>query len=148
MVKIEYTAEARRVQSHRRRVIEQRRKWGAKVVWPAVPERGWLAEVRAASGLSTRDVAVRLGIDQSAVVRAEASERTKSLRLAALVRYAEAIDADVHYVVIPRASVLDAADSTGRRRRQLLRLRAVRSDSRYRRRDSDETSRSTSPSSM
>jgi transcriptional regulator with XRE-family HTH domain len=76
-------------------------------------------------------MAARLGVDQSAVVRAEASERSGSLRLAALIRYADAMDADVHYVVVPRESVLSPTDSEGRRRRNLLRIRAVRCDSAF-----------------
>ena len=131
MVKIQFASEARRRQSVRRNIIEQRRRWASRISWPKVPERGWLAEVREASGLGTREIAARLSVGQSAVVRAEASERSGSLRLAALIRYADAMDADVHYIVVPRESVLSPTDSEGRRRRNLLRIRAVRSDSRF-----------------
>ncbi len=117
---------ALKIQAARRRYIEGRRRWAAEIVWPGLPGQGWLAEVRVASGLSSRDVASRLGVTQSAVAQAEASERAGKIRLDVLRRYAAAIDADVHYVVIPRGSVLLPADSEGRRRRQPLRLRARR----------------------
>jgi transcriptional regulator with XRE-family HTH domain len=115
-----------RAQTHRRLAIERSRRWAEPLRWPPVPSLGWLTEVRVASGLSTRDVAARLGVSQSAVVHAEASERRGTIRLAVLRRYADAMDADVRYVVVPRASVLKSRDSQGRRRRSPLRLRAHR----------------------
>jgi transcriptional regulator with XRE-family HTH domain len=115
-----------RAQASTRRHIETRRRWAARLTWLPVPGRGWLADVRVASGLSTRDVAARLGVSQPSVVSAEASERAGTIHMDVLVRYADAMDADVHYVVVPRASVLLSTDSQGRKRRQPLRLRAPR----------------------
>jgi transcriptional regulator with XRE-family HTH domain len=125
-MRLHQAAEARRTQATRRRTIEQRRVWGTRITWPERPNKGWLAEVREASGLTTRDVAARLDIDQAAVVRAEAAERNDAIKLGLLKRLADAMDADLHYVVLPRASVLQPTDSLGRHRRPLLRLKARR----------------------
>ena len=115
-----------RVQAERRRTIERHRHWAMKLSWPCPPGRGWLTEVRVASGLSANDVATRMAVSRSAVSYAEASERNGTIQLDVLRRYADAVDADVHYVLVPRASVLQSADSKGRRRRHVLRLRAHR----------------------
>jgi transcriptional regulator with XRE-family HTH domain len=115
-----------RVQAQRRHAIEQHRRWATNVRWPSPPEQGWLTEVRVASGLSANDVATRMAVSRSAVSYAEASERNGRIQLDVLRRYADAMDADVHYVLVPRASLLQQVDSTGRRRRHLLRLRAHR----------------------
>jgi transcriptional regulator with XRE-family HTH domain len=120
------TSPARTARADHRRGIERLRSWATSVSWPAAPSRGWLAEVRQASGLSTRDVADRLGVSQSVVVRLEESERRETVQLAQLRRYAEAIDADLRYAVVPRASVLAVRDSTGELRRSGLRIRARR----------------------
>jgi transcriptional regulator with XRE-family HTH domain len=96
----------------------------ARFQWPARPEQGWLAEVRTSSGVSTRDVAERLGVNQSVLVRFEKSERAETITLASMRRYAEALDADLHYIVVPRTNVLQRNDSVGRRRRDPLRVRA------------------------
>jgi ribosome-binding protein aMBF1 (putative translation factor) len=104
MVRIQQAAEARHLQADRRRIIEQRRQWGLRITWIARPEAGWLAEVRQASGLSTRDLAERLGVDNSTVTRTEASERKDTIHLGVLKRYAEAMDAELHYVILPKAS--------------------------------------------
>jgi transcriptional regulator with XRE-family HTH domain len=121
------TSQARRNQSDRRRIIEQRRRWGDRITWPCQPAAGWLAEVRQASGLSTRDVAEQLGVAPSTVNRVEASERRDTIQLGILQRYADAMDADLRYIILPRANVLETTDSQGRRRRSHLRLRARRS---------------------
>jgi transcriptional regulator with XRE-family HTH domain len=126
MVRIEQAAEARHNQADRRRIIEQKRQWGPRITWPKRPERGWLAEVRQASGLSTRDLAERLGVDNSAITRTEASERKDTIQLGVLQRYAEAMDAEVHYIILPKASVPQTTDSQGRKRRSHLRLKAKR----------------------
>jgi transcriptional regulator with XRE-family HTH domain len=121
------TSRARRNQSDRRRIIEQRRRWGDRISWPYPPAAGWLAEVRQASGLSTRDIAERLSVTPSTVTRVEASERRDTIQLGILKRYADAMDADLRYIILPRANVLETTDSQGRRRRSHLRLRARRS---------------------
>jgi transcriptional regulator with XRE-family HTH domain len=126
MVNLSKPSEARRLQGDRRRYIEQRRQWGTRMTWPQRPARGWLAEVREASGLSTRDLAQRLGVEHSTVVRVEASEGRDTVQLGVLRRYADAMDADLRYVILPRASVLQTTDSQGRARRSQLRLKANR----------------------
>ncbi len=115
-----------RVQAERRRTIECHRRWATMLSWPSPPGPGWLTEVRVASGLSASDVATRMAVSRSAVSYAEASERNGTIQLDVLRRYADAVDADVHYVLVPRASVLQSVDSKGRRRRHVLRLRSRR----------------------
>jgi transcriptional regulator with XRE-family HTH domain len=113
-----------RVQAERRRTIERHRRWAVQLRWPSPPGKGWLTEVRVASGLSAGEVALRMAVSRSAVSYAEASERQGTIQLDVLRRYADAVDADVHYVLVPRASVLLPVDSEGRRRRNALRLRS------------------------
>jgi transcriptional regulator with XRE-family HTH domain len=126
MVRIQQAAEARHNQADRRRIIEQKRQWSLRITWPKRPAPGWLAEVRQASGLSTRDLAERLGVDNSTVTRTEASERKETIQLGIMRRYAEAMDAELRYIILPKASVLQTADSQGRKRRAHLRLKAKR----------------------
>jgi transcriptional regulator with XRE-family HTH domain len=130
MVKLQQAKAARHLQANRRRIIEQRRQWGQRIRWPDRPLPGWLAEVRQASGLSTRDLAQRIGVAQSSVTRIEASERHDTIQLGMLRRYADAMDADLRYIILPRASVLETTDSQGRKRRAHLRLKAKRADPR------------------
>ena len=52
-----------------------------------------------------------MAVSRSAVSYAEASERNGTIQLDVLRRYADAVDADVHYMLVPRASVLQSVDS-------------------------------------
>jgi transcriptional regulator with XRE-family HTH domain len=130
MVKLQQAKAARHLQANRRRIIEQRRQWGQRIRWPDRPLPGWLAEVRQASGLSTRDIAKRLDVAHSTVVRVEASERNDAIQLGMLRKYADAMDADLRYIILPRASVLETTDSQGRKRRAHMRLKARRAGTR------------------
>jgi transcriptional regulator with XRE-family HTH domain len=129
MARIHVPVHIRTDQAVRRRKAEAFRRSALRIRWPSEPEGGWLAETRVVSGIATREIASRLGVDQSVVVRAEASERKKSITLAALERYADALDADLRYFIVPRSGLLERVDSVGRPRRHQMRVRAPRNRS-------------------
>ena len=71
----------------------------------AAPRGGWLRAVRKALGMSTEDVAVRLGVTRSSVARMETSEQRDTIQLDTLRRIAQAMDCELAYVLIPRTSL-------------------------------------------
>lgn len=71
----------------------------------AAPRGGWLRAVRKALGMSTEDVAERLGVTRSSVARMEASEQRETIQLDTLRRVAQAMDCELVYVLIPRTSL-------------------------------------------
>ena len=58
----------------------------------AAPVRGWIKAIREALGMSTAQLAKRLGIKQPSVVELEQSEAKGTIELATLRRMAEALD--------------------------------------------------------
>lgn len=64
-----------------------------------------LADNRIALGLSTTQLAHRLGISQSTVVRLEQSERAGTITLESLKRVADALGCTLEYSIRPSASV-------------------------------------------
>ena len=68
----------------------------------AVPNRGWVKAVREALGLTTAQMAQRLGVKQPSVVALEQSEERGTIELATLRRAAEALDCTVVYALVPR----------------------------------------------
>jgi len=68
----------------------------------ARPQAGWLRAVRDALGMSTRDMAARLGVTSMAISKLEASERAGTIRLDTLTRAADALGCDVVYALVPR----------------------------------------------
>lgn len=67
-----------------------------------VPRGGWLRAIRESLGMSSGDLAVRMGVAQSTVIRLEASERAQTAQLSSLRSAAEALGCDLVYAVVPR----------------------------------------------
>ena len=65
------------------------------------PNRGWIRAIREALGMSTAQLAKRLGVRQPSVVDLERSEEKGSIELATLRRVAEALDCTLVYALVP-----------------------------------------------
>ncbi len=72
---------------------------------PSLPKSGWIREIRSALQLTTTQLAKRLGVSQSVLSNLEKSERERTIRLNSLDRVAEALECEVHYVLIPKESL-------------------------------------------
>ena len=67
----------------------------------AAPVRGWVKAVREALGMTTAQLAKRLGVKQPSVVAIEQSEAKGTIELATLRRVAEALDCTLVYAFVP-----------------------------------------------
>jgi predicted DNA-binding mobile mystery protein A len=65
------------------------------------PGRGWIKAIREALGMSTAQLATRLGVRQPSIVDLERSEEKGSIQLATLRRVAEALDCNLVYALVP-----------------------------------------------
>ena len=85
------------------------------------PARGWIKAIREALGMTTAQLATRLGVKQPSVVALEQSEARGTIELATLRRVAAAFDCTVIYALVPNkpleAIVRDKARTFARRRR-------------------------------
>jgi predicted DNA-binding mobile mystery protein A len=70
------------------------------------PRDGWIAALREALGMTVRQLAARLGVSPSSIVRLEQRERDDTISLGALRRAADALDCDLVYAVVPRHSTV------------------------------------------
>jgi predicted DNA-binding mobile mystery protein A len=68
----------------------------------ARPPRGWVKAIREALGMTTRQLAQRIGVVQSRVVDIEKAEVTGSITLESLERAARALDCELIYALVPR----------------------------------------------
>lgn len=71
------------------------------------PRDGWIAAIRESFDMTVRQLATRLGVSPSSIIRMEQRERDDTISLGALRRAADALDCDLVYAVVPR----HAADS-------------------------------------
>jgi len=65
------------------------------------PVHGWIKAVRQALGMTTSQLAARLGVKQPSVVALEQSEAKGSIELATLRRVAVALDCTLVYALVP-----------------------------------------------
>ena len=84
------------------------------------PHRGWIRALRDALGMSTTEMAARMGVAQQAITELERSELHATIRLETLGRAAEALDCDLVYALVPRRSLDEAVTEQGRRRAMRL----------------------------
>ena len=78
-------------------------------VWPFLPDarptKGWLRAAREALGVTQSQMAMRLGMRQQPHAQVESRERLDKVTLETIRRAAAALDCDLVYALVPRASV-------------------------------------------
>ena len=74
-------------------------------VLPKRPVTGWVQAIRLALGMTTRQLAAKMGIGQSTLVALEKSEAEDRITLQSLQKAANALDCDLAYVLIPRTGL-------------------------------------------
>jgi len=84
------------------------------------PARGWIRAVREALGMTTAQLAVRMGVKQPSIISFERSEAGGSIEMATLRRAAEALNCTLVYALIPKqsleATIRERAGEFARRR--------------------------------
>jgi predicted DNA-binding mobile mystery protein A len=119
----------------------------------ASPVRGWIKAIRNALGMSTEQMAKRLGVKQPSVVALEQSEAKGTMELATLRRVAAALDCTLVYALVPNrpleAIVRDRARVFARRRLEPVEHSMLLEDQKVTARDAkarlDEIMRETNP---
>ncbi len=93
------------------RRFEELRPWLAKATRP---QKGWLKAIREGLGLTTGQMANRMGFTQSRVSKMEAAEAHGEITLKTLQKAADALGCQVVYVVIPREPLTQTLEQRAR----------------------------------
>jgi predicted DNA-binding mobile mystery protein A len=117
------------------------------------PVRGWIKAIRASLGMTTAQLATRLGVKQPSIIDLEQSEAKGSIELATLRRAAEALDCTLIYALIPNkpleTMVRERAGAFARQRLEPLEHSMLLEDQKVKARDADsridEIMRETNP---
>jgi predicted DNA-binding mobile mystery protein A len=67
----------------------------------AVPVKGWIRAIRESLGMTTQQLAARLGISRSSVTDLENAEARGAIQLSSLKRAAEAMNCTLVYALVP-----------------------------------------------
>jgi len=76
---------------------------GARI--PRAPRKGWIRTLRAALGMSARQLGERLGMTQQGALDLERRERDGSITIGKLTDAANALNCDVRVALVPRKSL-------------------------------------------
>ena len=76
--------------------------------WTTERPDGWIREVRRAIGLTTAELAKRMGVTEGAVCRLEKSEQSGRIQISSLKRAAEVMGCELVYAIIPRVGSIAA----------------------------------------
>lgn len=90
-----------RTAAHSRSILDERFRDLGPATRYSPPVRGWIRAVREALGMTTVQLARRLGVKQPSVVAVEQSEAKGSIELATLRRVAAALDCTLIYALVP-----------------------------------------------
>lgn len=85
-----------------------------------LPERGWIASMRRALGMSAEHVAQRKGVSRNAVYQAERSEKEGAVSLKQMELLATAMGGKFVYAIIPDGRIEDMKYRQARRKAVLL----------------------------
>ena len=117
----------KRIRQSPRALALQRRQLDAKLKSVSVvdtPRGGWIRTIRAALGMSLKQLGKRMGISPQAVLEIETRERDEAITIAKLRQAADALNCDVRIVLVPRTSleaiVLGQAERKARQDREQL----------------------------
>ncbi len=134
MKKARLTAQSR---SH----LDERFKGFGPVARYNPPVRGWVKAVRVALGMTTEQMAKRLGIRQPSVTDLEQSEAKGTISLATLRRAAEALDCTLVYALVPNKPletiIVDRARAFVRHRRGPVEHSMLLEDQKVKEKDSE-----------
>lgn len=70
---------------------------------------GWTKTIRLALGMSSKALGTRLGMTAQGVRKLEQGEANGTISLNALARLAKGLDCEVHYIFVPRTSLVEQA---------------------------------------
>lgn len=90
----------------------------------ARPPRGWVKAIREALGMTTAQLAKRMGVSQSRAVTLEQAEAKGAITLDSLERAAQALDCRLVYALVPRQPLDEMVEARAQRLAQ-QRLKAA-----------------------
>ena len=80
----------------------------------ARPPRGWIKAIREALGMTTAQLAKRLGVSQPRILGIEKAESSGTVKLETLERAARALDCRLVYALVPKGSLESMTEDRAR----------------------------------
>lgn len=75
------------------------------------PRGGWIRNIRTALGMTTEQLARRLGVQQPRAVKIEQAEPDGAITIRQMRKVAEALGCEFHYALIPKRPLSETVDA-------------------------------------
>ncbi len=102
--------------SQARRRLDDRYESVRPLVHLGRPNKGWIRAIRDALGMSSTELAARMGVSQQVVSDIERSERHTTAKLDTLSRAADAMNCELVYALVPRTTLEETVGAQARRK--------------------------------
>lgn len=93
-----------------RRSLDEKLKAFQKVRSVLIPKSGWIKAIRESLGMTSQQLAERMGIQQSGVIALERREVEKTISLETLQKAARAMGCELVYALVPQESLEKIVD--------------------------------------
>ncbi|MCK4609090.1 MAG: mobile mystery protein A [Gammaproteobacteria bacterium] len=102
---------------------EQLQDW-TKIKTRQPPKKGWINLIRSALGLSSYQLAKKMGVNQSRVIQIETAENNRAITIKTLEKAAEAMNCKLIYGLVPNLSLQNILEEQARKiaKQQLARV--------------------------
>lgn len=75
---------------------------------------GWIKTIREVLGMTSKDLASRVGVNQSRIIHMEQAEADGNIKISTMKKIADALDMDFVYALVPRTSLNDMVKEQAR----------------------------------
>lgn len=75
---------------------------------------GWIKTIREALGMTSKDLASRVGVNQSRIIHMEQAEVDGNIKISTMKKVADALEMDFVYALVPRTSLNDMVKEQAR----------------------------------
>ena len=103
---------------YRIRMLDRRFSLAKNTALVAAPSEGWIRTMRETLGMTTTQLAQRLGVSQSRVVQMEKNEA--NLKVSTLKKVAAALNCTFSYSFMPVKSIADIIDEQAQKKAELI----------------------------
>lgn len=93
-----------------RRSLDEKVKAFSQAKYIPKPKSGWVKAIRESLGMTSQQLAERMGIQQSGVILLEQREADKKITLETLQRAAQALGCELVYAIVPKESLEKIVD--------------------------------------
>ncbi len=76
---------------------------------------GWIKTIRGALGMTSNELASRVGVNQSRIIHMEKSESEGNIKISTMERIADALEMDFVYGFVPRTSLNEMVQKQARK---------------------------------